>query len=63
MESGLQNLDINPVNHVWEFFKQRYRKNHLFSNRNDFKRALRTWETIPVDFTEKLVESISQNNK
>lgn len=50
--------DLNPIEHLWEELERRMKKNHP-SNREELKEMLlKEWNSIGVDVTEKLVDSV-----
>jgi transposase len=50
--------DLNPIEHIWDELERRMKKHHP-TNREMFKEMLlREWNSIGVDVTEKLVDSV-----
>ena len=50
--------DLNPIEHVWDELERRMKKHHP-SNKEELKEMLlKEWNSIGVDVTEKLVDSV-----
>ena len=50
--------DFNPIEHIWDELERRMKKHHP-SNREELKEMpLKEWNSIGVNVTEKLVDSV-----
>jgi transposase len=58
MEWPSQSPDLNVIEHVWSYIKQKYRENPASSKKEAFEKIVKIWQEIPIDFIQKLVDSI-----
>lgn len=55
-----QSPDLNPIEHLWAFMEKKLREKEI-KNKNELKSTLRNiWDSVPTDFTEKLVLSMNK---
>lgn len=55
-----QSPDLNPIEHLWAFMEKKLREKKI-KNKNELKSALQNiWDSVPTDFTEKLVLSMNK---
>ena len=52
-------LDMNPIEHIWDFLGRRARENHVINNINDLRAAIiQEWNAIPNDVVRRYVRSM-----
>ena len=60
LEWVAQSPDVNPIEHLWDHLKRELRKTKV-SNKNELKDLIVSiWQSIPIDVTQKLVDSMSR---
>ncbi|GFW99113.1 transposable element Tcb2 transposase [Trichonephila clavipes] len=53
-----QSPDLNPIEHLWDYFDRQIRKQEI-KTKNDLKKALlEEWQKIPSSITQNLVKSV-----